>query len=157
MRWILIDRFLELQKAKYAKALKNVTMGEDHIHDQYPSYPIMPQSLIIESMAQTGGILAGYSLEFKKQIFLAKIEQANFSEIARPGDQIILEAWIDDLRDEGCRVKAQATVSGKPVASAYIMFVCMSSPNGNNSHSKNGDEFIFSKDLLAVLNLNVEL
>lgn len=156
MRWILIDRFIDLEKNRYAKALKNVTMGEDHIHDQFPSYPIMPQSLIIESMAQTGGILTGYSLAFKRQIFLAKIEKVTFSDIVRPGDQIVLEAWIDDLREEGCRVKASATVNDSQVASACIMFVCLNNPNGSDFHSNNGDDFIFSKELLSVLNLKLE-
>ncbi|MCD6459851.1 beta-hydroxyacyl-ACP dehydratase [bacterium] len=153
MRWILIDRFIELKKNEYAKAIKNVTMGEDHIHDQFPSYPIMPNSLIIESMAQTGGILAGYSLDYKRQIFLAKIQKAIFKKIVRPGDQMILQAWLDDLRDEGCRIRAVATVDGEQAALADIMFVGLTKPNGGNSYGGNEDEFIFGRELLSVLNL----
>lgn len=149
----MIDRFIEMEKGKYAKALKNVTMGEDHIHDQFPSYPIMPNTLIIESMAQTGGILAGHSLDFKRQVFLAKLEKVTFYEIVRPGDQLMLEAWIDDLREEGGRIKAKAMVGETPIADASIMFVCLQNPNGNGSN--NGDSFIFGKDLLS--NLNIQL
>lgn len=152
MRWILIDRFTEMKKDSYARAIKNVTMGEDHIHDQFPNYPIMPHSLIIESMAQTGGILAGYSLDFKRQIFLAKIEKATFHDIVRPGDQMILEAWIDDLRDEGCRIRATTTVNDTKTAEASIMFVGMETPE----EKKDGDDFIFAKELLLVLNVKID-
>ncbi|MCB1194928.1 beta-hydroxyacyl-ACP dehydratase [bacterium] len=152
MRWIFIDKFVEIQKNSYAKAIKNVTLGEDHIHDQYPVYPIMPHSLIIEAMAQTGGILAGYSLDFKKNIFLAKIEQASFSDLARPGDQIILESWIEDLRDEGCKVTASASIGGVRIGEAVLMFVCMNTDKTPDSH---GDDFIFSRELLSVLNVAV--
>ena len=152
MRWILIDRFVEMKKNEYAKAIKNVTMGEDHIHHQFPSYPIMPNSLIIESMAQTGGILAGHSLDYKRQIFLAKIQRAVFKKIVRPGDQMVLEAWIDDLRDEGCRVTASVTVDGENAAEADIMFVGLKNPNGG---TVNDNEFIFGRELLSVLNLKV--
>ena len=155
MRWILVDRFVEMKKNEYARAIKNVTMGEDHIHDQYPSYPIMPNSLIIESMAQTGGILAGHSLDYKRQIFLAKIQKVVFSKIVRPGDQMVLEAWIDDLRDEGCRVNATTTVDGEKVAEADIMFVGLKNPNGDGEGTNSDNEFIFGRELLSVLNLKV--
>jgi len=156
MRWILIDRFIELQKNSYAKAIKNVTLGEDHIHDQFPSYPIMPNTLIIEAMAQTGGILAGYSVGFKRQIFLAKIEKVTFNDIVIPGDQMVMEAWVDDLRDEGCRVKAQTCVDSKIIAQAYIMFVGLENPNGNNGSGKKGKDFIFAGELLTALGLKLD-
>ncbi len=157
MRWILVDRFLELEKGSYAKTIKNVTLGEDHIHDQFPNYPIMPNTLIIEAMAQTGGILAGYSLGFKRQIFLAKIEKVTFNDIVIPGDQMIMQAWVDDLREEGCRVKAQTSVGDKVIAQAYIMFVGLENPNGNNgSPKKIGKDFIFASDLLAALGLKLD-
>ncbi|MDX9703800.1 MAG: 3-hydroxyacyl-ACP dehydratase FabZ family protein [Candidatus Auribacterota bacterium] len=155
MRWIMIDRFLDLKKGEYAKAIKNVTMGEDHIHDQYPSYPIMPNTLIIEAMAQTGGILAGKSLDFKRQVFLAKLEKVTFYAMVCPGDQLILDAWIDDLREEGGRFTARAMVGDTLVADASIMFVCLKNPNGSSTHRKNGDEFIFGRELLSVLNLDL--
>ena len=155
MRWILIDRFLEMKKGEYAKAIKNVTMGEDHIHDKYPSYPIMPNSLIIESMAQTGGILAGKSLDFKRHVFLAKLEKVTFYELVYPGDQMVMEAWIDDLREEGGRFRAKTTVGDTVVAEANIMFVCLENPSGSLSQNNNGDNFIFGRELMSVLNLEV--
>ncbi len=153
MRWIMIDRFVEIDKGRYAKAVKNITMGEDHIHDQYPAFPVMPQTLIIECMAQAGGILAGYSLNFRRQIFLAKIEKASFNKLVRPGDQLVLQAWIDDLREEGCRVRSSASVNGKEIGKANIMFVGLENPNGSAGESK---DFIFAKDLLRIMNIDVD-
>ena len=75
MRWIFVDRFVTLEKGRYAKAIKNVSMGEEHLHDHFPSYPVMPNTLIIEALAQTGGLLAGHSTDFKEKVILAKIEK----------------------------------------------------------------------------------
>src|SRR4051812_31658678 len=59
MRWIWIDKFLEFRSGQFARAIKNLTLAEEHLHDHYPGYPVMPASLIIEGLAQTGGILGG--------------------------------------------------------------------------------------------------
>ena len=87
MRWFLIDKFIEIQKGKYAKAIKNITLGEDHLHDHFPTFPVMPNSLIIESLAQTAGVLAGYSKDFEQNVILSKINKAIFHRMALPGDQ----------------------------------------------------------------------
>ena len=59
MRWIWIDKFVEFRSGEFARAVKNLTLAEEHLHDHYPGYPVMPASLIIEGLAQTGGILVG--------------------------------------------------------------------------------------------------
>lgn len=123
MRWFLIDKFIEIQKGKYAKAIRNITLGEDHLHDHFPTFPVMPNSLIIESLAQTAGILAGYSEDFEQNVILSKITKAVFHRMARPGDQLLLEARIVDLRDEGAWLDASATVDGEMLAEASLMFV----------------------------------
>ena len=57
MRWIWIDRFVEFESGRRAVAIKNVSLAEEHLHDHFPGYPIMPNSLITEGLAQTGGLL----------------------------------------------------------------------------------------------------
>ncbi len=59
MRWIWIDKFVEFTPKQSAAAVKNVTLAEEHLHDLYPAFPIVPHSLIVEGMAQTAGILVG--------------------------------------------------------------------------------------------------
>jgi len=59
MRWIWIDRFLTFESGKSARAVKNLSLAEDHFREHFPGYPVMPASLMLEGLAQTGGILVG--------------------------------------------------------------------------------------------------
>jgi len=148
MRWIFVDRFLTLEKGRYAKAVKNVSMGEEHLHDHFPSYPVMPNSLIIEALAQTGGLLAGHAFDFKEKVILAKIEKAEFFRMVTPGDQMILEATLVENREEGCKVIGEVSVNGVRVASATLMFVNLST---NQAKGLQPENFVFTKEFLALL------
>ena len=66
--------------------MKNVTLAEEHLHDLYPAFPIVPNTLIIEGMAQTAGILVGEARNFKEKVILAKIGRATFHRLVRPGE-----------------------------------------------------------------------
>ncbi len=122
MRWLWIDKFLEFRSGEFAKAVKNVSMAEDQLRDHFPGYPVMPSSLIIEGMAQTGGILAGEAQDFKNMVVLAKLSRVDLTDIALPGDQLTYETKIVELRDEGSVVEAKAFVNGRPLATAEIAF-----------------------------------
>jgi 3-hydroxyacyl-[acyl-carrier-protein] dehydratase len=148
MRWIFVDRFLTLEKGRYAKAVKNVSMGEEHLHDHFPSYPVMPNSLIIEALAQTGGLLAGHAFDFKEKVILAKIEKAEFFRMVTPGDQMILEATLVENREEGCKVLGVVSVNGTRVASATLMFVNL---RANQAKGWQPENFVFTKEFLALL------
>jgi len=78
MRWIWIDRFVEFESRTQATSIKCVTMAEDHLADHFPGFPVMPHSLIIEGLAQTGGILVGEALQFSTVVVLAKIPKVSF-------------------------------------------------------------------------------
>jgi len=99
MRWIWIDRFVEFVSRERASAVKNVTLAEDHLHDHFPGYPVMPASLVIEGMAQTAGLLVGEARGFAEKVILAKIRRAEFTEHAVPGDQLRYDAVIESLDD----------------------------------------------------------
>ena len=73
MRWFWIDRFTEFQSGQTATAIKNVTLAEEHLHDHFPGFPVMPASLMLEGMAQTGGILLGEKHHFEHIVILAKV------------------------------------------------------------------------------------
>ena len=68
MRWYWIDRFIEFESGRRAKAVKNITLAEDHLHDHFPFFPLMPNSLIIEGVAQTGGLLVCESTGFQEKV-----------------------------------------------------------------------------------------
>jgi 3-hydroxyacyl-[acyl-carrier-protein] dehydratase len=111
MRWIWIDKFIEFTSGQRAVALKNCTLAEEHLHDLYPAFPIVPHSLIVEGMAQTAGILVGEARGFKEKVILAKIGKATFHRIVRPGDTIVYDAKIDQLNDTGASISGTVKIA----------------------------------------------
>src|ERR1043166_3436176 len=122
MRWIWIDRFLEFQSGKSARALKNLSLAEDYFADHFPGYPVMPAALILEGLAQTGGILVGEANDFREKVVLAKIPCARFYQEVRAGAQLIYDTELLHLRPEGASVHGKVTVVGELVAEAEIFF-----------------------------------
>jgi 3-hydroxyacyl-[acyl-carrier-protein] dehydratase len=112
MRWIWIDKFIEFTPKTSATALKAFTLAEEHLHDLYPAFPIVPHSLIVEGMAQTAGILVGEARQFKEKVILAKIGRATFHRLVRPGETILFKAKIDQLADHGASITGVVEVSG---------------------------------------------
>jgi 3-hydroxyacyl-[acyl-carrier-protein] dehydratase len=128
MRWIWIDKFTEFTSRTSATAVKNVSLAEEHLHDLYPAFPIVPHSLIVEGMAQTAGILVGEARDFKEKVILAKVSKATFHRLVRPGDTITYSAKIDQLSEAGASISGTVTstssAGGAPqsVADIELMF-----------------------------------
>jgi 3-hydroxyacyl-[acyl-carrier-protein] dehydratase len=128
MRWIWIDKFTDFQPQQSATAIKNVSLAEEHLHDLYPNFPIMPNSLIVEGMAQTSGILVGEARQFAEKVVLAKIGKAIFHRLVRPGDTLTYIAKIDQLNEAGASISGTVTAhtSTQPtpelVAEIELMF-----------------------------------
>src|SRR5882672_10964141 len=122
MRWLWIDRFLEFKHGKSARAVKNLSMAEDHFADHFPGYPVMPAALILEGLAQTGGILVGEANQFKEKVVLAKVPKAVFHREMLAGEVLTYEAEILHLRPEGAAVAGRVLVDGTLTAEAEIFF-----------------------------------
>ena len=124
MRWIWIDKFVEFTSRQSATAVKNVSLAEEHLHDLYPAFPIVPHSLIVEGMAQTAGILVGEARSFAEKVILAKIGRATFHRLVRPGDTIVYHARIEQLSEQGASIAGTVTVgpSQELVAEIELMF-----------------------------------
>src|SRR5215204_4587625 len=122
MRWIWIDRFTEFTSRQSATAIKNVSLAEEHLHDLYPAFPIVPHSLIVEGMAQTAGILVGEARNFEEKVILAKIGRATFHRLVRPGDTIVFRAMIEQLSEQGASVSGKVTSGDYLVAEIDLMF-----------------------------------
>ena len=122
MRWIWIDKFIEFDSGERAVSIKNVTLAEEHLHDHFPGFPVMPECLMIEAMAQTAGILVGEAKNFKEKVILAKIKKAVFFDYVKPGDTIKLEAKIESIADEAAGTAGKITCDDKPVAEIDLMF-----------------------------------
>jgi len=152
MRWYWIDRFSEFESGSHAKAVKNVTLAEEHLHDHFPGFPVMPGSLMIEGMAQTGGILLGEARQFRYNVILAKVPKVEFHSWAVPGDQLVYSATLHDVREEGGSVSVTATVGDRLVAECEIVFVHLDSddPQLSRIDQKN---FVFRMNLMDILNV----
>jgi len=150
MRWYWVDRFIEFESGKRARSVKNISLSEEHMHDHFPGFPVMPASLMIEGMAQTGGILLGEHFQFEHNVILAKVPRMTFHSWASPGDQLIYEAHLQDARVEGGSVTVTATVSDRLIAEGEIVFVHLSSddPQLSRIDQKN---FVFRMNLLDIL------
>jgi 3-hydroxyacyl-[acyl-carrier-protein] dehydratase len=122
MRWIWIDKFTEFHSGKSAVAVKNVTLAEEHLHDHFPGFPVMPETLMIEAMAQTAGILVGEAKNFKEKVILAKIKKAVFFDYVTPGDTIKLEAQIESITPEAASTTGKITRGEKLIAEIDLMF-----------------------------------
>jgi beta-hydroxyacyl-ACP dehydratase FabZ len=123
--FLMIDRILEFEADKRIVGMKNVTINEPFFQGHFPGHPIMPGVLLLEAMAQTGGVMALMSLpaeEVKKKVlYFMSIDKAKFRKPVTPGDQVRFELIM--LRSRGTikSFKAVATVDGAVVAEAEMM------------------------------------
>lgn len=122
MRWFWIDRFTELVSGKHATAIKTVSLSEEHLHDHFAYYPVMPSSLIIEGMAQTGGLLVSEFNDFAERVVLAKLSKCIFHKQAEPGDTLIYRAEIQQIGKEGAMCTTTSHIGNQLQAEAEIFF-----------------------------------
>ena len=122
--FLLVDRILELKKGKTVKALKNVTMNEPFFQGHFPAEPIMPGVLIIEAMAQAGGVLGQEAIPKENGemlMYFMGIDKVKFRKPVVPGDQLILDVEILRQRKTTFRMKGIASVNNKIVAEAELL------------------------------------
>ncbi len=122
MRWFWIDRFLEFERGKRAVAIKNITLAEDYLHDYMPGRPIFPNSLVVEGIAQTGGLLAAEVRGFRDRVVLAKVVKAQFHQLARPGDTLTYSANLVDIKPDGAICQAVAQIGTQIQAEVELVF-----------------------------------
>jgi 3-hydroxyacyl-[acyl-carrier-protein] dehydratase len=149
MRWIWIDRFVAFEPGKSATAVKSLSSAEDHFADHYPGFPVMPAALILEGLAQTGGILVGEANQFREKVVLAKVPSARFAREAMPGEQLTYHAEMVDLRPEGAVVRGRATSGADLVAEAEIFFAHLDKSRAGQTFGDHN--FVFSGELTYLL------
>ncbi|RMF36907.1 MAG: beta-hydroxyacyl-ACP dehydratase [Planctomycetota bacterium] len=125
MRWFWIDRFEKFVSGVEAVAIKNVTFSDEPLDGYFPGYPHYPHSLIIEGMAQTGGILLSEPGEFKQKVVLAKVGKAEFHRPATPGDRLRLTARLVNLQPDGAIVDGTVDVDGQVQAELNLTFAIL--------------------------------
>jgi len=149
MRWIWIDKFVEFESGKRAVAIKNLTLAEEHLHDHFPGYPVMPASLMIEGMAQTAGILVGEARHFAEKVILAKIRKASFEGVARPGQQLRYEANAELITEQAAQTAGTIYCDGERLGTVDLIFSHIDqNMRGLNFPEEN---FVFNEDFKNLL------
>jgi len=113
---------VEFESGRRAVAVKNVSLAEEYLHDHFPGYPIVPASLMLEGMAQTGGILVGEARDFQEKVILAKINRAVFHDIVCAGEQLRLTAEVENLTPEAAAISGTIKSGDKCVAEISLMY-----------------------------------
>jgi len=122
--FLLVDKIIEFEPGKKAVGIKNVTINEPFFQGHFPSHPVMPGVLIVEALAQVGGILMLKTFNLKAGesiIYFMGIDNARFRHPVRPGDVLRLEVEAIRLKPTISKVSGKAYVEDKLVAEAIIM------------------------------------
>ena len=127
MRWFWVDRFSEFVAGSHAVGHKGIALSDSFMHDHWDAFPIMPNSLLAEGMAQSGGLLVSELYDFKELVVLAKFSKLIFHEITRGGETLVYRAQIDSEREAGAVVTVTGHVGEELRTEAEIFFARLSS------------------------------
>ena len=121
--FLMVDAIEELERLKRIVGIKNVTINESHFQGHFPGQPVMPGVLIIEAMAQTGGLLLLLEIPDRenKLLYFVAVDGARFRRPVVPGDQLRLEGEVLSWRGDFCKLEGHATVNGQLAAEATLM------------------------------------
>jgi 3-hydroxyacyl-[acyl-carrier-protein] dehydratase len=121
--FLLVDAIVEMERLKSIVGIKNVTINEDFFRGHFPGKPIMPGVLIVEAMAQTGGLLLLQEVadREKKLLYFVAIDDARFRRPVVPGDQMRIEVRVLTWRSTFCKLAGKVTVEGDVAAEATLM------------------------------------
>lgn len=122
MRWFWVDRFTEFVSGSHARGIKNISLAEEVVDKYSPGFASLPPTLIIEGMAQLGGILVAEHFQFEKRVVLAKVGRAEFFEPARAGDQLAYHVQLDSIGDAGATVTSTSHCGDQKQAEIDLMF-----------------------------------
>ncbi len=126
MRYLLLDRITELQPPDRATAIKCVSLADDVFVDHFPGHPVMPGALMIEALAQLGGVLVEETMRSRGRpdlfAVLAMVDRARFREMVRPGDRLDLVAEGVAVSKDGGRVRGLVRLDGKLATECELTF-----------------------------------
>jgi 3-hydroxyacyl-[acyl-carrier-protein] dehydratase len=126
MRFLLLDRITKWEPGLRGEAIKNVALSEDFFADHFPMRPIMPGVLILEGMAQLGGLVLEEGVRRRQnrevKVLMSIIEKAKFRQLVAPGDTLVYSAEVTAINEMGGKVAAQAMRTGSLIAECELLF-----------------------------------
>jgi len=155
MRWLWVDRFTEFVSGQSATAEKNVSLSEDVVDEYAPGRTYCPSSLIVEGLAQTGGLLLGQMSDFTDRVVLAKISKCKFHCEAYPGDRLTYRITLGSQEGIGAAATGTAHIGDKLMAEIELMFAKLDDERFNNVELFEPAEFCRMIRLLRVFEVGV--
>ena len=124
---LLVDRILDYEPKTWIRGLKNISFNEQVFQGHFPSRPVFPGVYIVEAMAQTGGCLLMQEFEARasKVIYFMGIDAVKFRKPVQPGDQMVMEVKVLQIKGRICKMRGEAFVAGQKVAEAEFMSMLM--------------------------------
>jgi len=137
--FLLIDKVLEMERNKRIVAIKNVSINEAFFQGHFPGKPVMPGVLILESMAQAGGLLLLQEIpdRDRKLLYLATMNDVKFRRPVVPGDQLRVEVDILMWKGDRCKIQGKALVDGNVAAEATLFCLMVDREKALNSGTSN--------------------
>ena len=129
---LLVDRILDFEPKTWIRGIKNISFNEQIFQGHFPSRPVFPGVYIVEAMAQTGGCLLMREFEdrARKVIYFMGIDNVKFRKPVVPGDQLVMEVKVIQLKSRICKMRGEAFVDGQKVAEAEFMSMLMDLAEG---------------------------
>ncbi len=155
MRWFWIDRFTEFVSGKHATAVKCVSLADEVTDDYAPGRPHYPSSMIVEGMAQAGGLLIDQLSNFSGRVVLAKIMKSDFFFEVLPGDKLTFHVEIQDMLDIGSFVKGTVHREEELQADIELMFARLTDPRFDSVQLFEPAEFCRMIRLLKLFEVGV--